>query len=668
MERERVSTGLLNALKTREHYVYRPNVPDHENEALLTFQSNVIANPLVYVEPPLLGASRPLEVVWEKGVAKVIYSGTDEAFDRGRPVPSFEMFCKDLADLWTFSTSKEANTFSYRRLELLKMNYKFHKILNAAEEEQGTKTDTADFTTITKVDNHIHAASAMTRPEMLEFMKTKSREEGDVVVLENEVTLKEAFLEAAGTDDIDSVTTERLDVAASAKMFHRFDNFNDSYNPFGRGDLRTIFMKTSNFLNGRYFAEILRDVVFNRAQEQRSRVAIEPRLSIYGRKRTEWQTLAGWFVNNRVLSVDPSTGMASGHVKWMIQIPRLCNIFMGKSYHSFQEMLQNIFVPVFEATLRPADHPELHIFLSNIGSFDCVDDESKYDPLLMTEKHRVTPDVYTKKDNPPYSYWTYFLYANICALNRLRESRGMNTFALKPHCGESGQRHHLGTAFLLADSINHGIKLEQEPTTLYLYYLAQIGCALCPLSNDALFKKLHDSPVGNFLKIGLKVSVCTDDPLQFHSTSQPLIEEYIISQKIFGWSSTDLCEVARNSVQMSGFEHYWKEKWLGKNYLDPSMAEANDTNFSNLSPIRPAFREDELTRELNYVVSYADFEKMKTPLNPVEGSMDNAVKVGNRTVIVGCQPMLDRLGEAYDAYRKVRQKEIDNMMKTMMTE
>jgi adenosine deaminase len=40
--------------------------------------------------------------------------------------------------------------------------------------------------------------------------------------------------------------------------------------------------------------------------------------------------------------------------------------------------------------------------------------------------------------NPPYSYYLYFLYANIHALNTLRQAKGMNTFKFKPHCGEAG--------------------------------------------------------------------------------------------------------------------------------------------------------------------------------------------------------------------------------------
>ena len=81
-------------------------------------------------------------------------------------------------------------------------------------------------------------------------------------------------------------------------------------------------------------------------------------------------------------------------------------------------------------------------------------------------------------------------------LNRLREAKGFNTLPLKPHAGEAGSRHHMATAFLLADSVNHGIKLQENPTLQYLFYLAQIGLATCPISNHALFMELDKSPIG----------------------------------------------------------------------------------------------------------------------------------------------------------------------------
>lgn len=52
----------------------------------------------------------------------------------------------------------------------------------------------------------------------------------------------------------------------------------------------------------------------------------------------------------------------------------------------------------------------------------------------------------------------------------------------------------------------------------YLYYLAQIGIAMSPLSNNSLFLSYHRNPLPEYLSRGLMVSLSTDDPLQFHFT------------------------------------------------------------------------------------------------------------------------------------------------------
>ena len=52
----------------------------------------------------------------------------------------------------------------------------------------------------------------------------------------------------------------------------------------------------------------------------------------------------------------------------------------------------------------------------------------------------------------------------------------------------------------------------------YLYYLAQIGIAMSPLSNNSLFLNYHRNPLPEYLARGLRISLSTDDPLQFHFT------------------------------------------------------------------------------------------------------------------------------------------------------
>jgi hypothetical protein len=48
----------------------------------------------------------------------------------------------------------------------------------------------------------------------------------------------------------------------------------------------------------------------------------------------------------------------------------------------------------------------------------------------------------------------------------------------------------------------------------YLFYLAQIGLCMSPLSNNSLFLDYHRNPFPQFFARGLSVSLSTDDPLQ----------------------------------------------------------------------------------------------------------------------------------------------------------
>ena len=99
-----------------------------------------------------------------------------------------------------------------------------------------------------------------------------------------------------------------------------------------------------------------------------------------------------------------------------------------------------------------------------------------------------------------YAYQLYYFYANTVVLNRLRESRGMNTFELRPHCGEAGNVLHLAVSYLLSQGVNHGIRLGDQPALQYLYYIDQIGIAVSPISNNFLFLRFADSPFFKFFK------------------------------------------------------------------------------------------------------------------------------------------------------------------------
>ncbi|CAN0172957.1 unnamed protein product, partial [Discosporangium mesarthrocarpum] len=51
-----------------------------------------------------------------------------------------------------------------------------------------------------------------------------------------------------------------------------------------------------------------------------------------------------------------------------------------------------------------------------------------------------------------------------------------------------------------------------------------------------------------------------------HYTKDPLLEEYSVAAQVWKLSSVDHCEIARNSVLQSGYEHRFKQHFLGDHY------------------------------------------------------------------------------------------------------
>ena len=377
---------------------------------------------------------------------------------------------------------------------------------------------------------------------------------------------------------------DKLAVMADGGTFQRFDKFNLKYNPCGDSLLRTIFLKTDNHLGGRYLAELTKEL-FADLEETKYQLS-EYRLSIYGRKPTEWRKLAQWVMGH---------GLVSSYNKWMIQIPRIFNVYATLGMlENFEQMIDNIFRPLFEVSCNPDSDPLLHQFLSHVSGLDSVDDESK----LGLDKPDVLPADWTMKENPSYRYYSYYIWANLRALNHLRKSRGMNTFTFRPHAGEAGSIDNLDNTFLLADSINHGINLKLSPVLQYLYYLGQIGLAVSPLSNNLLFVDYAKNPFFSLFARGLNVSLSTDDPLMFHQTKEPLMEEYSIAKQVWRLSSADLCELARMSVLQSGFDTECKERWLGS--ADPDV---NVIAKTNVPHTRMRFRQRLFAEEAKLLLS-----------------------------------------------------------------
>ncbi|XP_065103105.1 AMP deaminase 2 isoform X1 [Paramisgurnus dabryanus] len=536
-----------------------------------------------------------------KMVDGVVHVYTHNSSELDLPYPDLQEYIADMNMMMALIINGPVKSFCYRRLQYLSSKFQMHILLNEMKELAAQKkVPHRDFYNIRKVDTHIHASSCMNQKHLLRFIKRAMKKyPGEIVHVEQGrgQTLNEVF-ESMNLTAFD-LSVDTLDMHADRNTFHRFDKFNAKYNPIGESILREIFIKTDNHVEGKYFGHIIKEVMADLEESKYQNV--ELRLSIYGRSRDEWDKLAKWAVKYKVYS---------DNVRWLVQVPRLFDVYhTKKQLCNFQQMLENIFMPLFEVTVHPSSHPELHLFLQHVVGFDSVDDESKPEHHIFN-LDSPKPGNWTEENNPPYSYYLYYMYANMTVLNHLRRQRNLNIFVLRPHCGEAGPIHHLVSGFMLSENISHGLLLRKAPVLQYLYYLAQIGIAMSPLSNNSLFLSYHRNPLPEYLSRGLMVSLSTDDPLQFHFTKEPLMEEYSIAAQVWKLSSCDMCELSRNSVLMSGFSHKVKSYWLGPHYMQEGQ-EGNDIRRTNVPDIRLAYRFETLCEELNLITQAVRSEELE---------------------------------------------------------
>ncbi|XP_076975921.1 AMP deaminase 1 isoform X1 [Tamandua tetradactyla] len=548
---EMVCKGLYRALCIRETYMQKSfqRFPKTTSKYLRNIDGEAwVANESFYpvFTPPVMKGGDPFQtddlpenlgyhLKMKDGVVYVYPNEAAASKDEPRPLPypNLDTFLDDMNFLLALIAQGPVKTYTHRRLKFLSSKFQVHEMLNEMDELKELKNNPhRDFYNCRKVDTHIHAAACMNQKHLLRFIKKSYQVDADRVVYstkEKNLTLKELFnkLKMHPYD----LTVDSLDVHAGRQTFQRFDKFNDKYNPVGASELRDLYLKTDNDINGEYFATIIKEVGADLVEAKYQHA--EPRLSIYGRSPDEWSKLSTWFVCNRI---------HCPNMTWMIQIPRIYDVFRAKNFlPHFGKMLENIFMPVFEATINPQAHPNLSVFLKHITGFDSVDDESKHSGHMFSSKSP-KPQDWTMENNPSYTYYAYYMFANIMVLNSLRKERGMNTFLFRPHCGEAGALTHLLIAFMTADNISHGLNLKKEP----------------------------------------------------------LMEEYAIAAQVFKLSTCDMCEVARNSVLQCGISHEEKAKFLGSNYLEEGPI-GNDIRRTNVAQIRMAYRYETWCYELNLI-------------------------------------------------------------------
>ncbi|CAN0031001.1 unnamed protein product, partial [Phaeothamnion confervicola] len=255
-------------------------------------------------------------------VVQGIYYACEESEELPRDLlPACAEFYRDLRALNAIANSGGVKSTAFRRLQLLEARFNLHVLLNGEKELAAQKSvPHRDFYNIRKVDTHVHHSACMNQKHLLRFIKHKLKKCPNEVVSFRDgkfMTLSEVF-RSLRLNAFD-LNVDTLDMHAN-NTFHRFDRFNLKYNPAGQSRLREIFLKTDNLVAGQYLAEVTREVISDLAASKYQMV--EWRLSIYGRRLSEWDKLARWFYVNR---------LANPNVRWMIQVPRLYHVYKKAS-------------------------------------------------------------------------------------------------------------------------------------------------------------------------------------------------------------------------------------------------------------------------------------------------------------------------------------------------
>lgn len=116
---------------------------------------------------------------------------------------------------------------------------------------------------------------------------------------------------------------------------------------------------------------------------------------------------------------------------------------------------------------------------------------------------------------------------------------------------------------LKVERIDHGVQLIKSEELLDRVIKQQIPLTLCPFSNVKLqvHKSIHESPIYEFLKKGVLVTINSDDPAYFGGY---IGDNYLETGKIFNFSLDDYRTVALNSFKATFLPNERKSEYYDK--------------------------------------------------------------------------------------------------------
>lgn len=157
----------------------------------------------------------------------------------------------------------------------------------------------------------------------------------------------------------------------------------------------------------------------------------------------------------------------------------------------------------------------------------------------------------SEKDNPPSKFKNVF------------EASVKHGYIPLAHAGEEGNADYIWEAIdiLGIKRIDHGNNALQDERLVQEIIKRDIALTVCPLSNTALqvVTDLKDHPLKKMMKLGLKVTINSDDPAYFGGQVNKNYEEIQLALDL---SKSELIELAKNSFQYSLLDITTKKRLL----------------------------------------------------------------------------------------------------------
>lgn len=163
-----------------------------------------------------------------------------------------------------------------------------------------------------------------------------------------------------------------------------------------------------------------------------------------------------------------------------------------------------------------------------------------------------------------------------------------------PHAGETVGAESIWGALhaLSAQRLGHGVRAVEDPLLLSYLRDAQIPLELNPTSNICLhvYRKLGHHPLPHLDRMGLLVTVNTDDPPLFNTD---LTSEYALLVNEFGYDLPGVARIARNAFMASAAPAALRTRlleefdtWVNTNLAPAEQSISETTQITHPSPNR----------------------------------------------------------------------------------